>query len=406
MLIAPTKLPAVVDIAVVGGGFAGLNTAYWILRKHPFASLALLESRFIGFGASGRSAGLLSPLAAPVWLIGAGDNPDHAWATSYLNRSIRSRALQLQTLAPDFEVTEVTFSLRSSGHLSDGAIRYVSGVLSKLPIEHAVVQSDRHLSLSMAALALNPVGAMRALVDFVQSHEHAAVYENAHVSTFQKSANGDSVSLNLHDGRSVEARRTVVCTNAYSDLALLPRNTKRQVVVSYLGAASGLDSVTESAPPVFVADLNLMGTYYRYHSGHLLYGGVEHKCAAGSRDVPTPSRIRRRLSKHMNSRFSNSHRMDFSAFWSGKHYPGYLRLPYVEASPTIPSLLYNCQYGGTGLGLSMVFSERAADLALVGTSPDPETKRLHEISQATRVSLGALSRTSLAILCGSARRMF
>jgi glycine/D-amino acid oxidase-like deaminating enzyme len=44
-----------VDVAVVGGGFAGLMTAYELRRAEPGLRVAVLEAREVGYGASGRN---------------------------------------------------------------------------------------------------------------------------------------------------------------------------------------------------------------------------------------------------------------------------------------------------------------------------------------------------------------
>ena len=46
-----------VDVAVVGGGYTGLWTAYHLLRADPTIRLAVLEAQICGFGASGRNGG-------------------------------------------------------------------------------------------------------------------------------------------------------------------------------------------------------------------------------------------------------------------------------------------------------------------------------------------------------------
>ena len=53
-----------VDVAVVGAGFTGLWTAYYLLRAAPGTRVALLESEVAGFGASGRNGGWCSALFA------------------------------------------------------------------------------------------------------------------------------------------------------------------------------------------------------------------------------------------------------------------------------------------------------------------------------------------------------
>ena len=49
-----------VDVAVVGGGFTGLWTAYYLKRADPGLDIAVIEREFAGFGASGRNGGWLS----------------------------------------------------------------------------------------------------------------------------------------------------------------------------------------------------------------------------------------------------------------------------------------------------------------------------------------------------------
>lgn len=45
------------DVAIVGGGFTGLWTAYYLKKAQPDARVVVLEQRFAGFGASGRNGG-------------------------------------------------------------------------------------------------------------------------------------------------------------------------------------------------------------------------------------------------------------------------------------------------------------------------------------------------------------
>jgi glycine/D-amino acid oxidase-like deaminating enzyme len=49
-----------VDVAILGGGFSGLWTAYYLLRDNPGIEVAILEKEICGFGASGRNGGWCS----------------------------------------------------------------------------------------------------------------------------------------------------------------------------------------------------------------------------------------------------------------------------------------------------------------------------------------------------------
>lgn len=49
-----------VDVCIVGAGFTGLWTAYYLKQAEPSLSIAVIEREFAGFGASGRNGGWLS----------------------------------------------------------------------------------------------------------------------------------------------------------------------------------------------------------------------------------------------------------------------------------------------------------------------------------------------------------
>lgn len=63
---APPATPApvldrdlAVDVAIIGGGFTGMSTAYHLSRRHPELGIAVLEAMTLGNGASGRNGGLV-----------------------------------------------------------------------------------------------------------------------------------------------------------------------------------------------------------------------------------------------------------------------------------------------------------------------------------------------------------
>jgi glycine/D-amino acid oxidase-like deaminating enzyme len=50
-----------VDVAILGGGYTGLWTAYYLLRNNPGLKVAVVEKEICGYGASGRNGGWCSP---------------------------------------------------------------------------------------------------------------------------------------------------------------------------------------------------------------------------------------------------------------------------------------------------------------------------------------------------------
>ncbi|WP_206300215.1 NAD(P)/FAD-dependent oxidoreductase [Streptomyces mangrovisoli] len=55
----PLASDASADVVIVGGGYTGLWTAYYLKKAAPFLRITVLERKFCGFGASGRNGGWL-----------------------------------------------------------------------------------------------------------------------------------------------------------------------------------------------------------------------------------------------------------------------------------------------------------------------------------------------------------
>ncbi|MFG2642379.1 NAD(P)/FAD-dependent oxidoreductase [Streptomyces sp. NPDC048370] len=55
----PLPGDATADVCIVGGGYTGLWTAYYLKKAVPFLNITVLEAKFCGYGASGRNGGWL-----------------------------------------------------------------------------------------------------------------------------------------------------------------------------------------------------------------------------------------------------------------------------------------------------------------------------------------------------------
>jgi glycine/D-amino acid oxidase-like deaminating enzyme len=79
----PLPGPADADVAIVGAGYTGLWTAYYLKRARPEMKIVVLEREIAGFGASGRNGG---------WVMGSFAGP----ARVYEKRGGRSAFVALQ----------------------------------------------------------------------------------------------------------------------------------------------------------------------------------------------------------------------------------------------------------------------------------------------------------------------
>ncbi len=101
------------DVVIVGAGYTGLWSAYWLLKFNPLLSILIVEAKSVGYGASGRSAG---------WLSGAFDGrPEN------LAKESSVQAVIAQQKAFEAGVDEILEVLQSEGisadAVKDGCVR-------------------------------------------------------------------------------------------------------------------------------------------------------------------------------------------------------------------------------------------------------------------------------------------
>ncbi len=63
----PTARPALAgveraDVAIVGGGYTGMWTAWWLKQRAPDSRIVLVEADICGLGPSGRNGGFCNSL--------------------------------------------------------------------------------------------------------------------------------------------------------------------------------------------------------------------------------------------------------------------------------------------------------------------------------------------------------
>nr|BFD89561.1 FAD-binding oxidoreductase [Kitasatospora sp. Xyl93] len=120
-----------VDVCVVGGGYTGLWTAYYLKKADPGLRIAVLEQRFCGYGASGRNGG---------WLYN-GFAGRGAFARTYGLR----RAAAMQRLMDEAvgEVVDVTEAERIEADVVRGGVLEVARSRPQLERLRAHVEGER-----------------------------------------------------------------------------------------------------------------------------------------------------------------------------------------------------------------------------------------------------------------------
>jgi glycine/D-amino acid oxidase-like deaminating enzyme len=224
---APVQGSQTVDVAVIGGGLAGLALAYELKRSDQSLRVAVLEARTVGYGASGRNGsfamtvvglgfGVTAMLRGKTFLKAA-----HAYmekAVDALDEFILSESLDCDRMRPGFlRVATTTGYTRRLQHdvklmqsLGFEGIDWISAGETQ-----ARVNSKRYLGamLEERLVLVNPARLVREEKRLV-CQMGVQVYENSPVTTISK--NG-SFRLTTPQG-SITAEKIAFTTNAYSHL--------------------------------------------------------------------------------------------------------------------------------------------------------------------------------------------
>lgn len=112
------SLPMKADILIIGGGFVGLSSAYWLMKLKPSLKIVIIEREEIGSGASGKNAGFLTK-GSQVFYQKLIDQYGHNFSETvfeYVNESIN--LLNEHIIQDQLEMTRlassVTFAPQSS----------------------------------------------------------------------------------------------------------------------------------------------------------------------------------------------------------------------------------------------------------------------------------------------------
>lgn len=364
------------DIAIVGAGYTGLWTAWYLKQIDPSLDIAVLEAEVAGFGASGRNGGWCSAYLSGIehWL----DQP-----------AMRESAIQLQRLM--FETVkevgefarqqDIDCHFEHSGALEIAVIpAQIERLKEELDYLHGFGFDDNdyrwidgpgvhgHLRVQDAAAAIHmqhcaAIHPCRLARGLAQAVEREGVILHEHSPALRLEGN------TLHTpGGTVRAETVLLATEGYgTQLAGTPR---RLIPVH---------SMMVATEPLSPSQLDTVGSQKRYCFGNLdhlvTYGqltadnriafgcrGGYHFASALRRFDPADTDfeiVRRTLLRF----FPGLERVEFSHAWGGAMAVARTVRPAVCFDPD-RQLGWAGGYFGNGVGASHLAGKTLADLAL------------------------------------------
>lgn len=371
---APLAAQEEADVAVVGGGFAGLHTARLLAQAGK--RVVLLERRRIGWGASGRNGGFVGPgyaqrSGALIDQLGL-EHARQLYAQSQRGVAIVRDAIS-ELGRPDILMGSGKLSVSRTDQGAEFADR-TRRLAERLgaafePWEtsrvRAVLATARyHQAIhDPTSFHIHPLNFALALADEIE-RLGGAVHETT--EAIELTRDGDYWRLRTSHG-SVKAQHVVLAGNA--DLGAVQPRIARAVlpVATYV-------AVTEKLGPRLgeairwtgaISDTRRAGDYYRVVDGdRLLWGGRI------TTDTTEPPRLREMMRRDILSVYPQLGRIDIDHAWPG--IMGYAphKMPQVGE---IETGLWVCSaFGGHGVAQTAA----GADAVAAGILGDPSRCRL------------------------------
>jgi gamma-glutamylputrescine oxidase len=272
------------DVCVIGGGFAGLSSALHLAISGR--EVVLLEEAWVGWGASGRNAGMILPgCATDMPQIRQVLGEEHARLIWFLTVEAVKLVAELQVqydIRCDFKVGHLTAAV--SDHdlkearevAADLRKAYGYGSLRNIDLVQIrqMLASDRYVGgiLDTGAGHLDPLRFVKGLSSAVRSLG-VRVFEHTRVNGVQFD---DICGVATTEAGRVHARHLVVAANAAVGELIPHLKTRIFGAHSSMIATSPLDSAARALirDDIAVTDTNFILDYFRLSSdSRLLFGG-------------------------------------------------------------------------------------------------------------------------------------
>ncbi|HUZ00361.1 MAG TPA: FAD-binding oxidoreductase [Thermomicrobiaceae bacterium] len=386
-----------VDVAILGAGFTGLWTAYYLLEREPSLRIAILEREIAGFGASGRNGGGLGN-RFPVGLRRFAELFGRP-ATVDLQRALNGVVDEVAGVA---EREGIAMDYVRGGYLRLARSPYQLDILAseQRTLEEygfgddAVLLDARQVAervsvvgalgglYSHSSAKIQPATLVRGLARAVE-RRGATLYEQSPVTAYTTGAYPV-----LHTARGHARARTIVLAGE-SYLSRFPR-LRRKVLPVYslitltepLSSAEWQEIGWEAREGLSSAT-HMVKYLTRTADGRVLFGGRGAPYHVGSTikdDYDRHEPTHRMLQDDVRAWFPGLRNVRFTHTWGGPL--GWPRdyVPTVSYDPA-EGLAAAYGYTGTGVGPSNLFGRMLADLI---TRSDSEISRLPFVNRRGR----------------------
>jgi gamma-glutamylputrescine oxidase len=361
------------DVVIIGSGFAGLWSAFYLKRKHPHLKISILERGLIPTGASSRNAGFacfgsLSEVVHDAQQMG----------NDKMLELVEMRFKGLERIQKYFKDDMIDFSMVGGYELYDNHdkitseelyynIGYINSLfkpitgskktyrLSDENIPGFGFEKTRHLVKNNLEGYLHSGKLLTALLQRVQGMG-VQLFNHMEVTSINK--NNDGFTLQTSRDVDFETSKVLVCTNAFTK-SLFPEID----IVPARGQVL-LTTAIEHLPfkGSFHSDEGFY--YFRNLDNRVLLGGARNKAlqAEETTEMETSEYIQFELERYLQQvvlpNFKDQYQVEYR--WAGIMAMGSEKLPIVKELE--PGIFSAVRMSGMGVALTPVVGQQVAQM--------------------------------------------
>jgi len=363
------------DVAIIGGGFTGLSTAYYLRKANPRRRVVLLEAERCGNGASGRNGAMMLTMTEDRFMEWSNTPELDKRLYDLTTENIRRLRELSASLGIDAEIEQSgALQVCNTKEMAEaGAEMIRKAQAAGLPFEYW----DQEKISEAIGTKVYPGGLFDPgsgqvhpgkLVVLLKTAAESVGTELFEGTPVMEVEEGESIRLTTSNGRTVKARQVVLATNAYtSKLGYLRRATTP--FFDYVGMTKPLSDIrlsqigwrrripfNDSQMEVFYLGLTRDN---RIHIGggpvdYEFNNGLESPVGAESRYI--------RLKEELVRIFPGLSEEEFETKWCGAIDMSLDQTPSIGSLSKYGNLFYAIGFSGHGVNLTSVFGRILAEL--------------------------------------------
>ena len=353
------------DVAIVGGGYTGLSTA-WYLKKHcPDLDVVVLEAAVVGHGASGRNGGFVMPLLGWDLLYTVKKLGDETARDAYqlMYEAVNHVKQVIGEDRIDCDLETTGYVLLNTSEARERRSRLEYETARRLGFDHEWLEGDalaahirsdcfRSGVFDPHACVVNPAKLARGMKAQVEAMG-VRVYERSPLLDLEE---GAPVRLRTEQG-TVRATQVMLAVNGYGaalgfmESRIMPVHTF--IVLTEPLRREQLDAVGWGAKRASLESARNLINYFRLTADNrILFGGEDAKLYYGGRYYDHDDAVSEALKTRFRAYFPPLEDVAFTHEWGGLLGVSLDMFPSSGVVGSLGNIFYAGGYSGHGVALS------------------------------------------------------